>query len=82
MRVLPTLMIAIATGALLSGCASRPSMPPMVPAIERAPRWECTVRCPQPPTLQVPRETWELEVLDWGLQCRALHDDCVEGVVR
>lgn len=77
MRQLQILILVIVVGAMSTGCASLQSTPPMVPQIERAPRWECTVRCPEPPTLMTPRETWELLILDWGLACKRLHDDCV-----
>jgi hypothetical protein len=68
-------LIALASGALLTGCASKPSMPPMMCPPAPTP-WECVQRCPDPPPTTLPRELWDLEMLQWGLGCKALHDDC------
>lgn len=77
---LPILTLAIASGVMLSACASAPLTPPM--ALPAPVPWECVARCPEPPKLMAPRETWELQVLDWGLQCKALHDDCVSALTK
>ena len=69
------MLIVAASGALLTACASKPSIPPTACVPEPvAP--ECVLRCPDPPHTTLPRELWELEVLQWGLECKALHDDC------
>lgn len=73
---LKTWIVAV-SGVTLTACASKPSMPPMECVPEPvAP--ECAQRCPDPPPTTLPRELWELEVLQWGLDCKALHDDCAE----
>jgi hypothetical protein len=70
--------IVAASGVTLTACASKPSMPPMECVPEPvAP--ECAQRCPDPPPTTLPRELWELEVLQWGLGCKALHDDCARS---
>lgn len=73
-----TLILGIASSATLIGCASPvftpPSaMPPTIPL-------ECKTRCPPPPPLKAPRETWEAEFAAWAFKCEALHRDCVKGL--
>lgn len=68
--------IAVVSGATLTGCASKPFMPPTA-CVPEPVALECALLCPDPPPATLPRELWDLEVLQWGLGCKALHDDCV-----
>lgn len=78
MKLLPTLTTAIASTLTLSACASRPSMPSTAPVL--LPPLECVQRCPPPPPLTLRRNLWEVETLQWGFACRALHNDCAEAL--
>ncbi|THF55912.1 hypothetical protein [Pseudothauera rhizosphaerae] len=73
--------ILAASGATLTGCASTPSIP-HTDSVPKADPLECVLRCPDPPPRSLPRELWEVEVLSWGLACRALHNDCVDGLLK
>lgn len=77
---LPQIMIGLASGALLSACASSASMPPT--ALTRPAPLECLQVCPLPPTLALHRQAWEAAMLSWGAACKRLHDDCVKELAR
>lgn len=68
--------IAVVSGVTLTGCASKPFMPPT--ELTRPPRiMECERACEAPPASTLNREAWDLETLDWGLGCARLHNECV-----
>ncbi|MDY0071816.1 MAG: hypothetical protein RBR77_04120 [Thauera sp.] len=77
MKLQPTLT-ALASGLILSACASRPYIEPTV--ITRAVPMECTLTCPEPAPLVLHRQAWEAETVSRFLSCRALHNDCVEAL--
>lgn len=56
-------------------------MPPME-CVPEPQALECAQHCPEPPSPEMERELWELEVLQWGLACRALHNACVEATTE
>lgn len=78
---LPLILTGLASGMLLSACASTASMPPTVLPPKPAP-WECALRCPNPPPTSLPRKAWEVETMAWGAACKRLHDDCVGALER
>lgn len=78
MKSMWLLMLVIASGVMTSGCAfsgSTQSIAPILP-----PPLECVQRCPEPPPMALKRELWEAETLHFGLACRKLHNDCVDGI--
>lgn len=78
MRLIQTLVLLIVSGALLSACVSTGSTQLMA-LPKKQDRVECQTPCDRPPAMDLPREVWELEVVRWGFECRALHQDCVEA---
>lgn len=71
--------ILIASGVMITGCASRAFTAP-VATIQPAPPLECRIPCLNPPSMSLPREQWEAAVWAWGADCKALHDDCVRAI--
>lgn len=74
---LPLILIAVASGALSSGCASNVSTPATV---TRPVPWECVAHCQEPAPMVLHRQAWETETLSRFLSCRKLHSDCVEAL--
>ena len=74
-------LICLASCAMLTACASSPSMRPMA-TLRTDPPLECRVRCDNPPPLGLAREVWEAAVVLWGADCKALHDDCVSALAK
>lgn len=73
------ILIAVASGAIFTGCASSGSTTPTVTPAMEAPL-ECRIPCLLPPSTALPREQWEAAVFVWGADCKALHDDCVSAL--
>lgn len=71
-----TLPLLVLTGLLTSGCASNASTPPTV-SIPMDRPLACRIDCPWPPSLAMPRNDWEAAIVNWGMDCAALHSDCV-----
>lgn len=71
-----TLLALALTGLLMSGCASSVSTVPMA-SIQTEPPLACRIDCPWPPSLAMPRNDWEAAITNWGMDCAALHSDCV-----
>jgi hypothetical protein len=71
----PKMWIVLASGVLITACASKPFTPPT--ELTRPPRiMECERRCEPPPASTLSREEWDLGILDWGLGCAYLHNEC------
>lgn len=77
---LPQILIAAVSGLALTACASKPFTAPMV--IQRPVPLECQQSCPEPAPLYLHRQAWEAETLARFLQCKELHDDCVEALSK
>lgn len=77
MRLL--ILTCLASGALITGCASSPSIVPTAIPPKPIPL-ECRIPCLLPPSPAMAREQWELRVFQWGADCAALHGDCVSGI--
>lgn len=72
-------LVLIASGLLMSACASSPSTVPIsLPVI---PPPACLSDCPPPPEPLGNRMQWEEQMLDWGYECRRRQSDCA-GWVR
>lgn len=71
--------ICLASGVMITGCASSRLMPPMA-IVQTAPPLECRIPCPLPPSTAIPREQWDGAVFRWGADCKSLHDDCVSAL--
>ena len=66
------ILCLVVIGLTLSGCASSPCIESMMPLPV-----ECLQSCDPAPLLLDQRHVWELNVLQWGLECSRLHQDCV-----
>lgn len=75
----PLILTLLASGAMLTGCASNPSTVPTATPLKPIPL-ECRIPCLLPPSPVMAREQWELRVFQWGADCAALHGDCVAGI--
>lgn len=73
-----TLLALLATGLLMSGCASSVSTVPTASIPMERPL-ACRIDCPWPPSLAMPLNDWAAAVFNWGADCRALHNDCVRS---
>lgn len=78
---LPPILIALASGLILSACASKPFIAPTA-SIPMAVPLECVLMCPSPPPMTLHRKAWEAATFAWGAACKKLHDDCVEALSR
>lgn len=71
-------LISAASFALLTGCGSTTSIV-HTDTIQAERPLECRVPCLMPPSLELPREQWEGEIVKWGAECAEWHKACVDA---
>lgn len=76
----PLSIVLLASGLLMSACASKPSTPPTSQPLTLPAA--CLADCSPPPVPDGKRMAWEEQMLDWAYDCRKRQSDCAAWVRR